>query len=123
MKAAVVMAGPMQTATGSVAGRSQDKKANSNAVNWFGDTIEGVPEIYSLADAYEKINGDTAPILFIAGSLDNPDRNELSRKKLKQHGILTKLIVHPEAKHGHWNRPDWIAQVVSDIDSFFADQL
>jgi acetyl esterase/lipase len=123
LQAAVVMAGPLQISTGSVAERSQDRQTNSNALNWTGKTIGEAPEIYSLADAYEKIDTSMPPTLFISGSLDSPQRNELSRTRMIELGIPTKLAVHENAKHGHWNRIDWIDQVVSDIDAFMKQHL
>ena len=123
LAAAVVMAGPMQIATGSVADKSRKPEVNSNAINWIGDTIDNLPEMYSLADAHNKIDATTTPILFLCGSLDNPSRNNLSREKMKSVGVQSELVVHPDAKHGHWNRPDWIGKVVDDIDAFFVKKL
>lgn len=123
LKAVVVMAGPLQVATGSVADRSHDLEKKSNAVNWIGETIDANPEMYALAYAYEKIDANMPPTLFVSGSLDNPDRNEQSREKMKRVGVTTGLVVHPEAKHGHWNRPEWIATVVADLDVFLANHL
>ena len=123
LKAAVVMAGPLQIATGSVAERSHKIEGKANAIHWIGDTIDELPAMYHLADAHEKIGAETPPILFVSGSLDNPERNAVSREALEKAGVVTKLIVHEEAKHGHWNRPDWIGTVVKDIDTFLADHL
>ena len=123
LRAAVVMAGPLETMTGSVADKSHDLDSPSNAVNWLGDTIDAMPETYALADATSKIDAQSPPILFIAGSLDNPERNARAREKLKSHGTDTAIIVHEGAKHGQWNRPDWIGRVVSDIDEFLSHRL
>ncbi|NND97378.1 MAG: alpha/beta hydrolase fold domain-containing protein [Pirellulaceae bacterium] len=118
LQAAVVMAGPLQIATGSIADRSRDPAKPSYAVQWIGGTIDELPEQYHLADADEKIDAQSPPTLFIVGSLDNPARNQAARNKLKALGIATGLITHEGAKHGHWNQADWIARVVADIDSF-----
>ncbi len=123
LKAAVVMAGPLQIATGSVADRSHDLENRSNAVNWIGDTIDSLPEMYALADAYQKIDAETPPTLFVSGSLDNPERNDKARDKMKRLGVRTQLIIHQDAKHGHWNRPEWIEKVVADIDKFLGNNL
>ncbi|QDT08890.1 SMP-30/gluconolactonase/LRE family protein [Planctomycetes bacterium K23_9] len=123
LQTAVVLAGPLQVATGSVADRSHEMSTKSNAVNWIGGTIDEAPKMYALADAHQKIDSQTPPTLFIAGSLDNPDRNAASRSKLQELGITTKLIVHDKATHGHWNRADWIDRVVADIDSFTKEHL
>ena len=120
LSAAVVMAGPLQITSGSVADKSHDLAMPSNAVNWLGGTIDSLPDLYALADATEKIDANTPPIFFISGSLDTPERNDLAREKLKALGIATKIKVHEDAKHGHWNRPDWIGQVVQDIDDMIS---
>lgn len=118
LAAAVVMAGPLQTATGSVAERSIDNPQKSNAFHWLGGTIIDVEPQYQLADAFEKIDKATPPMLFISGSKDNPQRNQASRDRLSQLGIKNELVVHQGATHGHWNRADWMEQVVEDIDVF-----
>lgn len=123
VNAAVVLAGPLQIATGSVAERSVSDPAKSNSFHWMGGTVQEMPALYHLADAYEKLDVTTAPMLFMCGSQDNPDRNQLSRQRLTKLGVPTGLVVHQDATHGHWNRPDWIEQVVEDIDQFLKKQL
>lgn len=122
LKAAVVMAGPMQIASGSVADRSHPGMT-SNAIDWLGKTIDDAPEAYHLADAYEKISADDPPILFVTGSLDNPQRDVPSLEKLKSVGVSAKQVIHQDAKHGHWNQSDWIAQVSKDIVDFLKEKL
>lgn len=112
---AIVMAGPLQIATGQVAERSLTS-ADSNSVQWFGGTIEENPDAYHLADAYEQITESTPPIHFITGEYDNPDRNEPVRKKLKSLSIPTSLTVIPKGKHGCWNQLPWFSTFVSRID-------
>ncbi|TWU00746.1 SMP-30/gluconolactonase/LRE family protein [Stieleria varia] len=123
LKAAVVMAGPLQVASGSVAERSSGPEANSNAVQWIGADFTTAPEMYHLADAYEQISSSMPPTLFVSGSLDNPERNQPSRDKMTSLGVFNRLIVHPGAKHGHWNQADWILRVVADVDGFLKQQL
>ncbi len=123
LQAAVVMAGPLQIATGSVADRSHDLKSNSNAVNWIGNTIDDAPQMYSLADALEKIDSQMPPTLFVVGSLDNPQRNAPAREKMKAQGVATKIVIHEGQKHGHWNRAESINQVVDDISDFLREHL
>ncbi|EMI20149.1 lipoprotein [Rhodopirellula maiorica SM1] len=123
LKAVVVMAGPLQTASGSVAERSHDVKDKAYAVHWIGDTIDNAEEMYKLADAYEAIDKDMPPTLFITGSLDNPARNEPAREKMKSLGVPFELRIHDGAKHGHWNQSDWMDTVVTDIDGFLKKHL
>ncbi len=122
LAAAVVMAGPTQIASGSVAERSHSGMV-SNATQWLGKTIDEAPDVYHLADAYEKISADTPPLLFLTGSLDNPERDAPSLQKLKSVGVTARQVIHEGAKHGHWNRADWMPQVVDDIDAFLQDVL
>ena len=117
LRAAVVMAGPMQIASGSVAERSKEG-SESNAIHWIGDSIDNVRDTYLLADAYEKISTDDPPMLFLTGSLDSPARDTPSVEALKSAGIHAEQVIHEGAKHGHWNRQDWMDTVVSDILDF-----
>ena len=123
LKAIAVLAGPLQIATGPVAEKADTARGNSNAVIWFGGSPSEVPELYELADAYNKISKSMPPTLFISGSLDRPERNQPARDKMDQLGVVNELVIHPDARHGHWNHPDWIEQVVDDLDHFFQRQL
>ncbi len=120
--AVVVMAGPMQIASGSVAERSQSGM-ESNAIHWLGKTIDEAPELYHLADAFEKISADDPPMLFIRGTLDQPHADDLSLGKLKSVGVAASQKLHEGAKHGHWNRDETMGEVVSDIVDFLNQQL
>lgn len=117
--AAVVMAGPLDIATGPVAERSRLPRAVSFANVWFGASIDENPDLYHLADAREKISAGDPPMLFLVGELDNPERNAPARAALKELGIDTDVIVYPGAKHGCWNQLPWIHQFANDIDVFF----
>lgn len=119
--AAIVMAGPMELTTGAVAKRSRTGTSNSNV--WFGKQVDEAPELYALGDAHLYIDGDSSPILFMCGEHDNPERNEPSRKKLKEAGVWTGLKVYKDGKHGCWNQSPWFDEMVSDMDSFFKEQL
>ncbi|MDZ4851193.1 MAG: SMP-30/gluconolactonase/LRE family protein [Pirellulaceae bacterium] len=122
VKAAVAMAGPFQIATGSVAERSHPGM-KSNAIDWLGKSIDDGADLYHLADAYEKITADDPPVLFITGSLDNPDRDLPSLEKLKSVGVKSRQVVHNDAKHGHWNQSQWMSQVTDDIVNFLKEVL
>lgn len=120
-RAAIVMAGPMQMITGSVAERSRTvqprNKSNSNV--WLGGTIDEKPDLYRLADAYEHIDSRDCPILFMVGEHDQPERNEPSREKLRQAGVDTGVRVYAGGKHGCWNQLPWLKDMAADMDRFF----
>ena len=111
---AFVMAGPMQTATGNVANKSGTGQT-SNATQWLGKSIDEAPKLYKLADAHAHISKSTCPIFFMTGEHDNPARNELSRAKLNQLGILTSLMTYKDGKHGCWNRHPWFSRMADEI--------
>ncbi|MEL6108224.1 MAG: SMP-30/gluconolactonase/LRE family protein [Planctomycetota bacterium] len=125
LQAAVVLAGPLEIATGMVAERSLAKsaKSSSNAVLWMEGNVTEKKELYQLADAYEKVDASMPPTLFLCGSEDNPGRNAKTREKMKSLGAVGELVIHEGAKHGHWNRPDWIERVVDDIVTFLDKHL
>ncbi|WP_149497875.1 SMP-30/gluconolactonase/LRE family protein [Roseiconus lacunae] len=118
LAAAVVLAGPLEIASGSVADRSLENPDASNSVAWLGGDVNEQSALYHLADAFEQVDKTMPPTLFISGSKDNPSRNEKTRSKMKALGRPTGLVIHENAAHGHWNRPDWIQTVVTDIDQF-----
>jgi len=117
------MAGPMQMLTGSVADRSRKVPEQSNANRWLGKTVDEAPETYRLADAFEQIDGSSAPILFMCGELDSPERNQPSREKLAEAGVWTGLKVYSNGKHGCWNQLPWFNDMVDDMDKFFTVHL
>ncbi len=121
LKAAVVMAGPMEMISGSVAQKSRAGTANSNV--WLGKTITQAPQLYATADAHVHISKDSTPILFMVGEHDNPARNQPSRDKLKEVGVWTGLKVYKDGKHGCWNQLPWFNDMVADMDEFFKAQL
>ena len=123
IQASVVMAGPLEMTTGSVAQRSREGNPGSNSNSWLRGTVDEKPDLYRLADACVQIDENTCPILFMAGELDNPARNQRSREKLKSLGIETGLKVYPGAKHGCWNRLPWFNEMVNDMDQFLAKHL
>lgn len=121
LRAAIVMAGPMEMISGSVAERSRAGGANSNV--WLGKTITQAPQLYATADAHVHISKDSTPILFMVGEHDNPSRNQPSRDKLKMAGVWTGLKVYKGGKHGCWNQLPWFTDMVADMDEFFKNQL
>jgi gluconolactonase len=123
LQAAIVMAGPMQIATGSVAERSLSDPEASNSVRWIGGNVNENPDGYHLADAYEHITADDPPLLFMSGELDHPERNQPSRDRLTEVGVETGLNVYPDGKHGCWNQLPWFDTMVDDMESFFSEHL
>lgn len=114
LQAAIVMAGPMQMATGSVAERSRKQPQQSNSNKWLGKTIDQDLELYKLAAPYQHISKNSAPILFQMGEHDKPERNEPSREKLKAAGVWTGLKVYKDGKHGCWNQLPWFNDMVAE---------
>lgn len=123
LQAAVVMAGPMEMLTGSVADRSRSVPKQSNANRWLRATVDEAPALYGDADAFKQIDAETCPIYFLVGEHDLPERNQPSRDKLSALGIETGVKVFPDGKHGCWNRLPWIEQMVDEMDAFFERQL
>ena len=123
IQAAIVMAGPMEMLTGSVADRSRSGKGFSNSNSWLRGTVDEKPDLYRLADAYAQIDADTCPILFMTGEFDKPERNQASRDKLRSLGIETGIKIYKDGKHGCWNQLPWIDLMVVDMDEFMRDQL
>jgi gluconolactonase len=123
LKAAIVMAGPLQMITGSVAERSRTHPSESNSNKWLGKTVDEAPELYRLADAFEQIDKDCPPILFMTGEFDNPSRNRPSRDRLQSLGIRTNLNIYMDGKHGCWNQLPWFTEMVDDMDTFFRETL
>ncbi len=122
IQVAVVMAGPLQIASGQVAERSLTAK-DSNALVWFRGTVEEKPEAYTLADAFEQITEKTPPIHFITGDEDNPERNQSARERLQELGVMTSLTVIPNGKHGCWNRLPWFTTITDRIAEILAQQF
>lgn len=123
LQAAIVMAGPMEMTTGSVADRSRNQPEKSNSNRWIGKTIDEAPELYALADAHQHISADSPPILFMVGEHDHPQRNAASRAKLKSCGVWTDVKIYADGKHGCWNQLPWFDTMVADMDEFFLQHL
>lgn len=123
LQAAIVMAGPLELASGSVVERSRKFPDKSNANKWFGKTFDQAPELYKHASPYTHISKRTPPILFMVGEHDQPQRNAASRKKLKAAGVRTGLKVYADGKHGCWNREPWFTPMVNDMAAFFGETL
>ncbi|MFK5923662.1 MAG: SMP-30/gluconolactonase/LRE family protein [Verrucomicrobiota bacterium] len=125
VQAAVVMSGPMEIATGSVAERSLIKdNPKPNAVWLFGGSVKQMPEAYALADAHQHIDKNTPPILFQYGGKEDPSKIDPSVKKLQQLSIPAKVLSnYKDGKHGCWNRHPWFTPMMDDIDAWFREHL
>jgi acetyl esterase/lipase len=114
---AVVMAGPCELATGSVAERSRTDPEESNSNKWLGKTIDEAPDLYHLASPITHVNKATCPVFFLVGEFDNPARNMAFRQKLADRKIVTGLRIYADGKHGCWNRHPWFDDIVDDVDT------
>ena len=123
LQAAIVMAGPMEMMTGSVAEKSRNQPEQSNANRWLRATLDEAPALYAQADAYRQIDANTCPILFMVGEHDLPSRNQRSRDKLEGLGINTGVKVFADGRHGCWNRSPWLEQMVDEMHRFFQQNL
>ncbi|MEO1992864.1 MAG: SMP-30/gluconolactonase/LRE family protein [Pirellulales bacterium] len=119
LNAAVVMAGPMEMITGSVAEKSRMSPDAANCNRFIGQGIDDAFTLYRLADACVHITKDDPPIWFMSGEHDNPERNARSRDKLESAGVLTGISIYKNGKHGCWNQEPWISEMVEDLDMFF----
>lgn len=119
LKAAVVLAGPMELASGPVADRSRNEPEKSNSNRWLGKTVDEAPELYQLASPFTHVTKACPPVLFMTGEFDQPQRNAAMRSKLTELGVATGIRVYARGKHGCWNREPWFTPMVVDIDAFF----
>jgi len=120
---AIVMAGPLQMATGSVAAKSRNPKSGSNANVWLGKTVDEDPDLYALADAHLQVSKDDSPIYFLVGEHDEPERNQATRDALSELGIPNGLKVYQDGKHGCWNNHPWFTPMVDDMIEIFQRHL
>ena len=97
---AIVMAGPLQMKTGSVAAKSRDPKSGSNANVWLGKTVDEDPELYALADAHMQVSKGDSPLYFLVGEHDDPKRNQATCDALSFLGIANGLKAYKAGKHG-----------------------
>ncbi|MFV0443973.1 MAG: SMP-30/gluconolactonase/LRE family protein [Planctomycetaceae bacterium] len=123
LQAAIVMAGPMEILTGSVAEQSRKTPDKAYCNQFIGKGIDEAPELYRLADACVHISADDPPVMFLVGELDKPERNVPSREKFASVGVTTGVKVYKDAKHGCWNLLPWLTEMASDMDIWFREQM
>jgi gluconolactonase len=122
LQAAIVMAGPMELATGQVAEESRNKP-NSFVNLWLGQTIDQDQSLYELASPITHFSKQTPPILFMTGELDNPSRDDAAIARLKDLGVWTEQKIYSGGKHGCWMQLPWFDQMLDDMDAFFQEKL
>ncbi|MFP6767556.1 MAG: alpha/beta hydrolase [Planctomycetaceae bacterium] len=123
LQAAVVLAGPMQLATGSVARKSREQPDASNANKWFGKTVDEAPALYRLGAPFTHFSAATPPMFFLRGQFDSPAANVPAREKLTRLKVTSIARVYHQGRHGCWNQHPWFDVMVDDIDEFLADSL
>ncbi len=123
IQAAIVLAGPLDLATGPVAERSRENPEQSNSNRWLGKTVDEAPELYRLASATTHFSNQTPPILFQTGDQDAPWRNAAARGQLLKLGVATGIEVFDSGKHGCWNRQPWQAAMVDRMVVFLRTVL
>lgn len=122
IRAAVVLAGPMELATGPIAERSH-KGSDSYTFQFLGRSIDEAPKLYEVASPITHFSSQTCPILFQTGDLDNPARDSGAIKRLKQLGIWSEQKVYKDGKHGCWMQHPWYDQMLADMEAFFREHL
>ena len=123
LQAAVVLAGPMQLTSGSVARKSREQPASSNANKWFGKTLDEAPELYKLGAPFTHFSPRTPPMLFLRGQYDAVAANIEGRARLAEHKVSTRGLVYYRGRHGCWLQQPWFDVMVDEIDGFLAEQL
>ncbi len=123
LQAAVVLAGPMQLTTGSVARKSREQPESSNANKWFGRTLDQAPELYRLGAPFTHFSPRTPPMLFLRGQYDAVAANIDGRARLAGHKVTTRARVYHRGRHGCWNQHPWFDVMVDEIDDFLAESL
>lgn len=123
LQAAVVLAGPMQLASGPVARKSREQPKTSNANKWFGKTIDEAPALYRLASPFTHFSARTPPLLFQRGQFDAPPANVEARTRLTELRVPARAHVYQLGRHGCWNQHPWFDVMLDDIDTFLAGTL
>lgn len=123
VKAAVVMAGPMELNTASQIENLRQQKENSNGFKWIGRLYDDAPELYREASPMTYLDKQSAATLFLRGDLDQPEADIPAMKKLQSLGVATDRIILKDAKHGCWMQPPGFELCVGAVDAFFKRQL
>lgn len=116
LKAALVMAGPMDLTTGPIADKSRQRPEAAHTNRWLGGSIDEVPQRYRWASPITHFSRNTSPIFFFAGEFDQLAANAPARKKLHELGVPTGVQIYHHGKHGCWNLHPWFNAMVHDMD-------
>lgn len=123
IQSAVMLAGPMDLTSGSVAKRSRENPNQSNSNKWIGKTIDEAPQLYALGSPIKHATKSSPPMFFMRGEFDKPLADASMQKKLAELSVHSELMIYKNAKHACWNLHPWFDIMVDDIDSFLSKTL
>ena len=123
VQATVVMAGPMDLTQERMVENYRKQKEKSMGFQWVGKLYDEAPELYREASPSTYLSKDTGPVLFLTGSLDNPDRDAPPMKQLQALGVPTQQVILADGKHGCWMQAPWQQQCIDAVDTFFKAHL
>lgn len=123
IQAAVNMAGTMDMTMPHFVERVRKNPKDPAAV-FLGATYDANPKVYAEASPITYLDCCTPPMLFMDGEHDRPAfRTEATRKRLKELGIKTDLIVVKDGPHAFWLFEPWFGPTVEDVSRFFGQTL
>lgn len=123
LQAAVVMAGPMELNSEKMIENYRKSGQKSMGFQWIGKLYDEAPNLYREASPMTYLSKTTCPILFLTGSLDNPDRDKAPMEKLGTLGVPAQQVILPDGKHGCWMKSPWQEQCLEAVDKFFKQHL
>ncbi|HEY3900092.1 MAG TPA: alpha/beta hydrolase [Chthoniobacter sp.] len=123
VQATVVMAGLMEVDSEKQIENYRKQKEQSSAFKWIGKLYDEAPQLYHEASPTTYLSKETGPILFLTGSLDNPERDTPAMNKLKSLGVPTQQVIIDGGKHGCWLKAPWQEQCVGAVDTFYQSYL
>jgi acetyl esterase/lipase len=118
VKAAIVMAGPMDLVTANLKG------SGLGSITFFGGDYKAVPDVYKTASPITHVRPGVPPTIFIEGEKDSVKigRAEM-QEKLKALNIETGLYTLKDAPHPFWMSQPWLDETVQIAGDFFKKQL
>jgi len=119
VQAAIVIAGPTDTAGERAA--EQSRREDSNYRLFLGGTIDEVPTMYTRASPAHWVPGETPPMLIIGEHSIKPAG--LILKKLKANRIPNETFVLTGGIHGEWNWGPWFAITMNRAELFLRQHL
>lgn len=124
---AIQAAVPMGAQTDLETDRIRSMTAQSGAKIWhdfLGGSLDANEARYQLASPRRHLDSDDAPMMFIAGALDNIDTNAVPiREDMKRLKIPTGILVVPGAPHNFLKEPHWSELALSTAALFFDTNL